>query len=479
MGLPTGFRLTESGIGDLRIEGKALIATLGEDERVHASARIRLGLSLPTGQGRRPRPTWATRPSPAGSRRSAPCDFGKVRAAANLGILLRETSQSFETEVGSPAALRRRRGLRGRRDRVELMLEVFGRSGLNQFTQFYSDVNPFEVDIAARYAHQRHVVGDRRRRPRLRQRHRRAASLRLFAVAAFAPDFRDRDQRRRLRRRRQVPRRARGSRRLPGRGRLPRSGQRRRRHPRRAGQVPERGRGRRSVRGRGRLPRARQRQGRHPRRRRRLPERRRGRKRQPGRRTAARRRPRTATATASPTRSTSAPTSPRTSDGFQDEDGCPDPDNDNDGILDDVDNCPNDAEDKDGFEDEDGCPDPDNDKDGILDADDKCPTSPRRSTASRTTTAAPIRAPRSCASAEERIELDERIGFVSRGGKLQLKDSSAKFVNLVALIMKGHPEIAKVRIEVHAEGVSAGRDAAARRRRARLPRRQGRRRRRA
>ena len=32
MGLPTGYRLTESGIGDLRVEGKALIATLGEDE---------------------------------------------------------------------------------------------------------------------------------------------------------------------------------------------------------------------------------------------------------------------------------------------------------------------------------------------------------------------------------------------------------------------------------------------------------------
>ena len=48
-------------------------------------------------------------------------------------------------------------------------------------------------------------------------------------------------------------------------------------------------------------------------------------------------------------------------------------DRDGDGILDDVDKCPDDPEDKDGFEDEDGCPDPDNDQDGIMDADDACP----------------------------------------------------------------------------------------------------------
>jgi hypothetical protein len=44
-------------------------------------------------------------------------------------------------------------------------------------------------------------------------------------------------------------------------------------------------------------------------------------------------------------------------DGFQDDDGCPDPDNDEDGILDALDVCPLDKEDFDGFQDEDGCPD--------------------------------------------------------------------------------------------------------------------------
>ena len=106
------------------------------------------------------------------------------------------------------------------------------------------------------------------------------------------------------------------------------------------------------------------------------------------------------------------PDQPEDFDGFQDEDGCPDPDNDNDGIPDKIDRCPNEPEDfdgdqdddgcpegsegdrdgdgipdsrdkcpnepedKDGFEDQDGCPDPDNDKDGIPDQLDQCPNDP-------------------------------------------------------------------------------------------------------
>lgn len=73
------------------------------------------------------------------------------------------------------------------------------------------------------------------------------------------------------------------------------------------------------------------------------------------------------------------PNIPEDLDGDQDEDGCPeggDGDRDGDGILDSNDKCPDEPEDRDGFEDEDGCPDPDNDKDGILDVDDECPLDP-------------------------------------------------------------------------------------------------------
>jgi len=71
-------------------------------------------------------------------------------------------------------------------------------------------------------------------------------------------------------------------------------------------------------------------------------------------------------------------------DGFEDDDGCPDPDNDQDGVPDSVDQCVDQPEDPDGFEDDDGCPDADSDtpsetdkdRDGVPDADDKCPNEP-------------------------------------------------------------------------------------------------------
>ena len=70
------------------------------------------------------------------------------------------------------------------------------------------------------------------------------------------------------------------------------------------------------------------------------------------------------------------PNAPEDFDGFQDNDGCPDFDNDHDGIPDSLDKCPVDPEDIDGFKDDDGCPDLDNDNDGIADLKDKCPNEP-------------------------------------------------------------------------------------------------------
>lgn len=67
------------------------------------------------------------------------------------------------------------------------------------------------------------------------------------------------------------------------------------------------------------------------------------------------------------------PDTPEDLDGFEDVDGCPDPDNDADTIADADDACPGEPEDPDGFEDVDGCPDLDNDADTVADVDDACP----------------------------------------------------------------------------------------------------------
>lgn len=69
------------------------------------------------------------------------------------------------------------------------------------------------------------------------------------------------------------------------------------------------------------------------------------------------------------------PTIAEDKDGFEDDDGCPDLDNDGDKRPDDKDMCPNMPEAINGFMDDDGCPDEvsDRDKDGIPDTTDVCP----------------------------------------------------------------------------------------------------------
>jgi OOP family OmpA-OmpF porin len=70
------------------------------------------------------------------------------------------------------------------------------------------------------------------------------------------------------------------------------------------------------------------------------------------------------------------PIEPEDRDQYLDEDGCPELDNDADGVPDTTDNCRNEAEDPDGFNDPDGCPDLDNDQDSLVDLQDHCPNEP-------------------------------------------------------------------------------------------------------
>ena len=61
-------------------------------------------------------------------------------------------------------------------------------------------------------------------------------------------------------------------------------------------------------------------------------------------------------------------------DGNEDEDGCPELDDDGDGIPDTADACPNQPEDMNGVDDGDGCPENDLDGDGIVGTADQCPS---------------------------------------------------------------------------------------------------------
>ena len=150
------------------------------------------------------------------------------------------------------------------------------------------------------------------------------------------------------------------------------------------------------------------------------------------------------------------PDEPEDFDGFQDADGCPDPDNDGDGIPDVLDKCPNEPEDFDGFEDNDGCPDPDNDHDGIPDVKDKCPNQPETYNNFKDDDGCPDGPPLvALGETDDRVFMVEHINFFpGPGGKPQLTTNSHMLVGLVARVLKAHVELAKVRIDVHGKDVS-------------------------
>jgi outer membrane protein OmpA-like peptidoglycan-associated protein len=165
------------------------------------------------------------------------------------------------------------------------------------------------------------------------------------------------------------------------------------------------------------------------------------------------------------------PTEPEDKDGFQDDDGCPDPDNDADGILDKSDKCPLEPEDKDGFEDDDGCPDPDNDKDGLTDAEDKCPNEPgpkenggcpdtdkdSDGVVDRLDKCPEIPGdkdndgcpkPKYIVVTKEKIELKQKVHFATN--KSTIMPDSFAMLTEIADVLKTRPEV-KIRIEGHTD----------------------------
>ncbi|MEC9396201.1 MAG: OmpA family protein, partial [Myxococcota bacterium] len=134
-------------------------------------------------------------------------------------------------------------------------------------------------------------------------------------------------------------------------------------------------------------------------------------------------------------------------DGFEDADGCPDFDNDGDGIRDKEDTCPNDAEDLDGFQDSDGCPDNDNDGDGLVDANDQCADQAETINGFRDNDGCPDEKPTYVFTREKTVVVYS-IQFES--GSDRLKPESFAVLDEVAKSLAAQPEV-RVRIEGHTD----------------------------
>jgi len=144
------------------------------------------------------------------------------------------------------------------------------------------------------------------------------------------------------------------------------------------------------------------------------------------------------------------PNEPEDKDGFQDEDGCPDPDNDGDGILDKDDKCPNEPEDKDGFQDEDGCPDPDNDGDGIPDVNDKCPNEPETVNGYQDDDGCPDEVP---AALKKFTGVIQGINFAT--GSAKITKDSYKVLDKAVQVLVDYPD---VRMEIGGHTDNVGKD---------------------
>ncbi|MBI2390722.1 MAG: OmpA family protein [Deltaproteobacteria bacterium] len=120
-------------------------------------------------------------------------------------------------------------------------------------------------------------------------------------------------------------------------------------------------------------------------------------------------------------------------------------DRDHDGVDNLHDQCPDAQEDQDGFQDNDGCPDPDNDGDGVLDERDECPEAAEE----------PGGNGDGC-PAKGRVIVED--GQMHVFGKVQFDTGSANIAGKsepllddLAGVLKAHPEFKKVEIGGHTD----------------------------
>jgi OmpA-OmpF porin, OOP family len=123
--------------------------------------------------------------------------------------------------------------------------------------------------------------------------------------------------------------------------------------------------------------------------------------------------------------------------GFEDSDG--------DGVLDKDDKAPYEQEDEDGYQDDDGEPEPDNDGDGVLDGDDECPE---------------LKGERDRDGCPAKTYVTIENGEMIIIGKIQFETGSARIhrrseplLDQIAQALGAHPQVKKVRIEGNTDNV--------------------------
>jgi OmpA-OmpF porin, OOP family len=447
MGVASGYNLSGASPGDLRLEAKYKVATFGASKEF--ALALAPGVTLPTGNARK---FTGDRNVTGRFRALTELRLGQARAAAMLGVLLRQQSKNFAAEVGHQLMYAVAVDYRVHKG-VSLLGEIIGRSGLADFGRRYVDANPVEVDAGMRVALPKLVtltlggglgvvrgIG--------------SPKFRAFMALTWSPSFVDQDRdaiydfedrcpdspedRDGFRDEDGCPELDNdGDGMLDPQDRCPLEGEDVDQHEDGDG-CPELDNDKDNIPdlndacpnasedGRGKRP-----------------------------RDGCPSSSEDADGDGVPDATDKCGEEPEDRDGFEDDDGCPDIDNDADGIPDNFDECPNEAEDTDGVDDTDGCADPDNDKDGFDDGTDKCPSQPETLNGNRDDDGCPDPGAELVRLTENAIELNERLVFTGPVTQPLLTLGSQTLLNLVALVMKGHREIGVLRIEARAEGAAS------------------------
>lgn len=120
-------------------------------------------------------------------------------------------------------------------------------------------------------------------------------------------------------------------------------------------------------------------------------------------------------------------------------------DPDGDGVRGRRDRCPNVAEDDDGFEDWDGCPESDNDRDGIADDDDECPEMPGDSAHDGCPARTYVKI------VDGRIYIFGKVQFAT--GSAHIDRRSEVVLDQVAAALRANPQVRHVRIDGHTDNI--------------------------